>query len=162
MASFRDRTAFEAARNLQAIIFDKTGTLTEGRFGVTDTLVFDETYSEDEVLRLAAAVESHSEHPIAKGIFEAAQEAPRVESFNSIPGKGAEGKVGGKDVKVVSPSYLKEQGIDMNDPRYEVLSGEGKTVVFVLVEDKLTGAIALADVIREESREAIAALKEMA
>nr|WP_205421539.1 copper-translocating P-type ATPase [Salinibacter ruber] len=156
----RDRTAFEAARNLDAVIFDKTGTLTEGRFGVTDTLVFNGMV-EEEVLRLAAAVESRSEHPIGKGIVDAVDDAPAVEDFNSITGKGIEGRVNGRDVKVVSPGYLRENGYEMTDARYEELSGQGKTVVFVLVDDNLVGAVALADIIREESREAIRTLKDM-
>ncbi|WP_263821402.1 heavy metal translocating P-type ATPase [Salinibacter sp.] len=156
----RDRTAFEAARNLEAVIFDKTGTLTEGRFGVTDTLSFN-GISEDELLNYAAAVESRSEHPIGKGIVDAVDDAPAVENFNSITGKGIEGRVNGRDVKVVSPGYLRENGYEMTDSRYEKLSGQGKTVVFVIVDDKLEGAVALADIIREESREAIRVLKEM-
>ena len=156
----RDRTAFEAARNLEAVIFDKTGTLTEGRFGVTDTLSFN-GMAEDEILKYAAAVERRSEHPIGKGIVDAVDDAPAVENFNSITGKGIEGRVNGREVKVVSPGYLRENGYEMTDSRYEELSGQGKTVVFVIVDDKLEGAVALADIIREESREAIRVLKEM-
>jgi Cu2+-exporting ATPase len=156
----RNRTAFEAARNLEAVIFDKTGTLTEGRFGVTDTLSFN-GLGEDELLRLAAGVESRSEHPIGNGIVEAVDDPPPVENFNSITGKGIEGRVDGQDVKVVSPGYLREQGYKVTDLRYEELSGQGKTVVFVLVDDELAGAVALADVIREESRQAIRMLKDM-
>ncbi|GIV58672.1 MAG: heavy metal translocating P-type ATPase [Rhodothermaceae bacterium] len=157
----RDRSAFEAARNLQAIIFDKTGTLTEGRFGITDILLFDQALKEDELLRYAAAVEAHSEHPIAQAIAAAVERPPAVENFNAIPGKGAEGTVEGREVKIVSPGYLKEHGIAFDDPRYEELSAQGKTVVFVLIDGRLAGALALADVIRPESREAIAALKRM-
>jgi Cu2+-exporting ATPase len=157
----RDRTAFEAARNLQAIIFDKTGTLTEGRFGITDTLVFDDRLNEAGLLRLAAAVEARSEHPIAQGIAAAVERPPAVEGFAAIPGKGAEGTVEGRDVKVVSPGYVRAQGIAIEDPRFEQLSEQGKTVVFVLIDGRLAGAFALADVIRPESKEAIAALKEM-
>jgi Cu2+-exporting ATPase len=157
----RDRTAFEAARNLQAVIFDKTGTLTEGRFGITDTLVFDETLTEEEMLRLAAAVEARSEHPIAQGIAAAVERPPAVEGFAAIPGKGAEGTVEGRDVKVVSPGYVRAQGLTIEDPRYEQLSAQGKTVVFVLLDGNLAGAVALADVIRPESKQAIAALKAM-
>ncbi len=157
----RDRTAFEAARNLQAVIFDKTGTLTEGRFGVTDTLSFNGMADED-LLRTAAAVESRSEHPIAQGIVQAVDDAPAVEDFNAITGKGAEGRVDGKDVKVVSPGYLREHSYSIPDgSAYEDLSGQGKTVVFVLIDGDLAGAIALADMIREESKEAVATLKEM-
>jgi Cu2+-exporting ATPase len=156
----RDRTAFEAARNLEAVIFDKTGTLTEGRFGVTDTISFN-GMAEDDILSYAAAVESRSEHPIGKGIVDAVDDAPAVENFNSITGKGIEGRVNGREVKVVSPGYLRENGYEMTDARYEELSGQGKTVVFVIVDDELEGAVALADVIREESREAIRVLKDM-
>jgi len=157
----RDRTAFEAARNLKAIIFDKTGTLTEGRFGVTDKLLFDGSISEDELIQYAAAVEAHSEHPIAQGIVAAVERPDPVDDFNAIPGKGAEGTVKGKEVKVVSPGYLKEQNLVVDDPRIDTLSAQGKTVVFVVIEGEVQGAIALADIIRPESKEAIAELKAM-
>jgi P-type Cu2+ transporter len=157
----RNRAAFEKARNLQAIIFDKTGTLTKGKFGVTDILVLNGKTDEKELLKYAAAVESNSEHPIAKGIVESVEKIPSVSDFNSIPGKGAQGKVDEKQVKVVSPGYLKEKGIEVNDDRIEKLNRQGKTVVFVLVDDQLQGAVALADIIREESKEAIARLKKM-
>ena len=155
----RDRTAFETARTLQAVIFDKTGTLTEGRFGVTDTICFADL-SDRDLLHYAAGVESRSEHPIAKGIVDAVDDAPAVEGFNAITGKGAEGVVDGRDVKVVSPGYLREHGYEMTDARYEALSGQGKTVVFVLIDEELAGAVALADVIRAESKEAVATLRE--
>jgi Cu2+-exporting ATPase len=157
----RDRTAFEAARNLDAVVFDKTGTLTEGKFGVTDILRFDESVGEKDLVRLAAAVEQHSEHPIARGIVASASEIPAVEHFLSIPGKGARGTVSGKQIAVVSPGYLKEAQIDVTDERVVTLASEGKTVVFVLIDDSLAGAIALADVIREESKPAIEALHQM-
>ena len=158
----RNRTAFEQARNLQAIIFDKTGTLTKGEFGVTDTISFDSNFNEKEILKYAASIESESEHPIAKGIVEPSEEKFDLNDFNSIPGKGAEGKVNGKNVKVVSPGYLEENKIEIKEKeKIDKLSGEGKTVVFVLVDNKPVGAIALADIIREESKEAIKQLKEM-
>lgn len=157
----RNRAAFERARNIQAIIFDKTGTLTEGRFGVTDTISFGENVQEAEVLKLAASVEAHSEHPIAKGIVISAGETYGVGEFKAITGKGARGKVNGRDVMVVSPGYLRENNIEAKDERVENLSSQGKTVVFVLVDGKLAGAVALADIIRAESRKAIAVLKEM-
>jgi len=158
----RNRAAFERARKIQAIIFDKTGTLTEGRFGVTDTLVFDSGMDKSELVKYAASVEAHSEHPIAKGIGEAASGAVYpVEGFKAIPGKGAEGRVNGRDVKVVSPGYVREKKIEMKDARIERLSAQGKTVVFVLIDGKSVGALALADIIRPESRQAIRRLKEM-
>ncbi|MNX75703.1 Copper-exporting P-type ATPase B [compost metagenome] len=156
----RDRTAFERARNIQAIVFDKTGTLTEGKFGVTDVLSWS-TMPEDEVVRYAAAVEAQSEHPIAKAVVASASDIPSVEGFRALPGKGAEGWVGGKSVKVVSPGYLRESGIVPRDSRAEALAGQGKTVIYLLVDNALTGAIALADMVRPESKVAIARLKEM-
>ena len=158
----RNRVAFEEARRIRAVIFDKTGTLTEGRFGVTDRLVVDRSISENELLKWAAAVEARSEHPIARGIVASVPGVlPAVEGFLAIPGKGAQGRVEGREVKVVSPAFLSENGIDWRDPGIERLSAQGKTVVVVLVDGRPAGALALADVIRPESKEAIARLKSM-
>ena len=161
----RDRSAFERARNVQAILFDKTGTLTEGRFGVTDVIPLGPR-DQKELLALAAALESQSEHPIAQGILRGAEEkglayaAPR--EFEAIPGKGAQAIVNGELVKVVSRhGYLREKGITVDDPRVREAAEQGKTVVYVLVGDQVQGAIALADVIRPESREALRRLKQM-
>ena len=157
----RNRASFERARNIEAIIFDKTGTLTEGRFGVTDILNFEDKISNEDILNYAASVEVHSEHPIAKGVVESAKETFPVKDFKAIPGKGAEGKVKGKDVKVVSPGYLRENAITIQDERIDKLSSQGKTVVFILLDGKVKGAIALADIIRPESKKAVERLKEM-
>ena len=158
----RDRTAFEEARRTQAIVFDKTGTLTKGEFGITDVLVLDKSMKEDELVAYAASIEQYSEHPIAKGIVKNAKEKWDVEDFRAIPGKGAEGIVKGKNVKAVSPGYLREKKLDASHPRIAELGRQGKTVIFVLIDDELKGAIALADIIRPESKEAIARLKAMA
>ncbi len=157
----RNRAAFERARGIQAIIFDKTGTLTEGRFGVTDIVTFKEDIGTDEVLKYAASVEAHSEHPIARGIVSSSKESFPVEGFRAIRGKGVEGKVNGKDIKVVSPGYLRERCIEVRDERVKRFSSQGKTVVFVMVDEEVKGAIALADIIRPESKEAISKLKGM-
>ncbi len=160
----RDRSAFERARALDAIVFDKTGTLTEGRFGVTDVVPLGRA-SDVEVLALAAALESRSEHPIAAGIVRAATErgiayaAPR--DFRAIPGKGAEATLDGRNVKVVSPGYLKEHGLRVADERIRALAEQGKTVVYVMADGSVVGAVALADVVRPESREALQRLKAM-
>ena len=160
----RDRSAFERARALDAIVFDKTGTLTEGRFGVTDIVSLGGE-SGEEILRLASSLESQSEHPIATGVVSEARERglsyPPPRDFKAIPGKGAQANVEGRQVKVVSPGYLKEQGIALDDSRVEAFARQGKTVVHVLVDGELKGVIALADVIRPESREALQGLKEM-
>jgi len=157
----RNRVAFEGARNLRAVIFDKTGTLTEGRFGVTETLVLGDDITEETLRSYAASVDANSAHPIAKAIAAASDKKLPVEGFNSITGKGAEGRVEGKDIKVVSPGYLRDQSIALTDPRVEPLQAQGKTVVFVLVDGKLQGAIALADIVRPEAKQAIDALKAM-
>ncbi len=169
----RDRQAFERARNLQAIIFDKTGTLTEGRFGVTDVVSvsgeenrFGE-YEKDNkrILSLAASLEASSEHPIATGILESAQEKGMqiqpVEEFSSIPGKGVQGLIEGKKFLVVSPGYLEENGIALKNEKIEEIKAQGKTVVFLLEGDRVLGAVALADIVRKESKEAISKLKSM-
>jgi Cu2+-exporting ATPase len=158
----RNRNAFEEARNIQAIIFDKTGTLTKGEFGVTETISFNNSYDEKEILKYAATIESESEHPIAQGIVKSSEDKYELKDFNSIPGKGAEGKVNDKDVKVVSPGYLEENKIELQEKdKIEKLSAQGKTVVFVIIDNKLTGAIALGDIIRDESKDAIKQLKEL-
>jgi len=157
----RNRASFEKGRNIEAIIFDKTGTLTEGRFGVTDVLLFENDLGKEELLKYAASVESHSEHPIARGIVASAGGSYPVEGFKAIPGKGAEGRVKGRDIKVVSPGYLRENGIEKQDERIEKLSAQGKTVIYVLVDGKPHAGISLADIIRPESKEAVARLREM-
>lgn len=158
----RNRAAFEQARRVQAVIFDKTGTLTEGRFGVQAVAALDGE-AEEEVLRLAAGVESHSEHPIAQGVVRGARQRhltpARVTEFQTLPGKGARAMVDGRRIGVVSPGYLREQGIEVDRERVRGIEGEGRTIVYVLEGDRPIGAVALADAIREQSREAIARLR---
>lgn len=157
----RNRKAFERAKDIQAILFDKTGTLTEGRFAVTDVVSLDENLSREEILKYARSVERYSEHPIAKGIVSSGSEFFEVREFTAIPGKGVQGIVNGKRVMVVSSGYLKEKKIEIEDIRVKGLLEQGKTVVFLMIDDELKGAIALGDVIRPESKEAIASLKRM-
>jgi len=160
----RDRAAFERARNLQAVVFDKTGTLTEGRFGVSDVVPLG-ALSEEECLRLAAALESQSEHPIAKGVTRAAAERklklPPARDFRNLTGRGAQARVDGREVLVVSPGYAREKGLAAEDERIAELAEQGKTVVYLLVDGGAAAAIALADVVRPESRSAVAELKRM-
>lgn len=157
----RNRASFERSRAIDAIIFDKTGTLTEGKFGVTDIVPLSSVYGENDILKYAASLESYSEHPIAKGVVNSAKETFDVEDFKSIPGKGIRGKINKKNVEVVSPGYLKELNIDISNEKVDNLLSEGKTIVFLLIEGELEGAIALADIIRDESREAIKKFKDM-
>jgi len=156
----RDRSAFERARALDAIVFDKTGTLTEGRFGVTDVISLG-SQSEQELLRLAASLESQSEAGVVRSAGEHGVAVAPPKEFRAIPGKGAEALVEGVKVKVVSPGYLKASGLSADHPRVHEVAEQGKTVVYVLVDERVEGAIALADVIRPESREALTRLKAM-
>ena len=157
----RNRPQFEQARNINAVIFDKTGTLTEGAFGVTDMETFS-SMDEDAVLSYAATVENDSEHPIATGIVDEASarnlELHEMSDFNSITGVGIEGKIEGRNVKVVSPGYVAEHDINFDDARFNEWSSQGKTVVFLVVDEELSGAIALADKIKESAKETVAEL----
>jgi Cu2+-exporting ATPase len=161
----RNRTAFEQARNLQAVVFDKTGTLTMGSFGVTDVVPLSETSTPEEILRLAGAVEAQSEHPIALGIVRSAQERsitlPQINQFLALPGIGAQAEVDGHMVMVVRPSYVVEHGLIGSSAQIETLTSQAKTVVYVVVDGFVQGAVALADTIRPESRDAVAALHQM-
>jgi len=159
----RDRNAFENARSLDAVVFDKTGTLTEGEFGVTDIKVHERT--ETEVMNIAYTVESNSEHPIARGIVREGKKRnlslSDVTDYENMPGKGLKAKMDGKDIRVVSPGYMREESISFDEEYYEHLAEQGKTVVFVLEEKKLIGIIALSDMVRESAKEAVRVLKSM-
>ena len=154
----RKRPQFEKARKINAVIFDKTGTLTEGKFGVTDIQTFN-NIDENILLSYAATIENDSEHPIARGILNEAKlkelELLEMSNFNSITGVGIEGTIDDKQVKVVSPGYVRKQKIDFDDKNFNKWSEQGKTVVFLLVNEELAGAIALADKIKESSKQAI-------
>lgn len=160
----RNRAAFERSRQLDAIVFDKTGTLTEGRFGVSGVTPLSDL-GETGVLTLAAAVERHSEHPIAQGLLRGAEERgldlPAAGDFRALPGKGARATVDGRELLVVSPGYLREHAIAVDEQAVEPITGKGRTVVYLVEGDRALGAVALADVIREESRQAIARLHEL-
>lgn len=160
----RNRASFENARFIEAIVFDKTGTLTRGEFGVTN-IAASSPYTEEEVLSLAAAVEAHSEHPIARGILKSAKEKqlsiPPVSNFQSLTGKGLQGVVDGKEIMVVSPGYVRSENLSFDEGPFNEWSAEGKTVVFTLVDGKIAGMIALADMIRDTAKEAINKLKEL-
>lgn len=159
----RNRTQFEEARHLDAVIFDKTGTLTQGDFGVTD-IEATSAYTEEDVLRLAAAVETASQHPLARGILREAEAReltlPEVVDFASITGVGLEGRVDGAHVQIVSPRYIREHELAIDEVAFNRLSTAGKTVVFTLRDGDLVGMIALADMVRDEAKETVRALKD--
>ena len=163
----RDRIAMEDARNLDAIIFDKTGTLTEGEHGVVDMATVDGV-DEDDALTLAAAVESDSEHMIARAIREAADErdlsAPDASSFEAIKGRGVRANVDGNEVYVGGPNLLTQLDSKIPDhlQRFADEAGQNaQTVVYLVRDGELIAAFAMADVIREESFRVIDALHEL-
>ncbi|WP_370518531.1 heavy metal translocating P-type ATPase [Natronomonas sp. CBA1123] len=174
----RDRIAMEEARNLDAIIFDKTGTLTKGEHGVVDMATVDGV-NEDDALALAAAVESDSEHMIARAIREAAAEreltAPDASGFEAIKGRGVRATVdvssfaggssdGGDEVYVGGPNLLTQLDSEIPDhlKRFADEAGENaQTVVYLVREGELIAAFAMADVIREESYRVVDALHDL-
>ena len=157
----KNRTAFENARKITTIVFDKTGTLTVGKFEVSGIVSLKKELGEKEIIRLAAALEQRSEHPIATGILQKVKKLsipiPATENFNAITGKGVEADVEGKKILVVSPGYLKENNI--NTPE-GFTANDTETVVFVMINNELAGYIALSDEIRPESADAVKTLKQ--
>jgi len=157
----KNRTAFENSRKVTTLVFDKTGTLTIGKFEVSKVVPIKNEFGEKELIRLASALEQNSEHPIATGILQKVKELsvsiPSLQNFNAITGKGVEATVEGKQIKVVSPGYLKEKNIQLPA---DFNPDADETVVFVLINDALAGYISLSDKIRPESAEAIKTLHE--
>jgi len=157
----KNRTAFENARKITTIVFDKTGTLTVGKFEVSKIISLQKEFNENEIIRLASALEQKSEHPIATGVLQKVKDLsitiPATENFNAITGKGVEATVEGKKILVVSPGYLKENNLTIPE---SFTSNDTETVVFLIVNNQLAGYIALSDEIRPESAEAIKTLKE--
>ena len=157
----KNRTAFENSRKITTIVFDKTGTLTVGKFEVSQIISLQKDLNENEIIRLASALEQKSEHPIATGILQKVKELsitiPATENFNAITGKGVEASVEGRKILVVSPGYLKENNITVPDG---FTANDTETVVFVIVNNELAGYIALSDEIRPESADAIKTLKQ--
>ncbi len=157
----KNRTDFENARKITTIVFDKTGTLTVGKFEVSKIVSVNKDITENEIIRLASALEQKSEHPIATGILQKAKELsitiPSTENFKAITGKGVEATVEGKKILVVSPGYLKDNKMPL--PKNFELN-DTETIVFLIIDNSLAGYIALSDEIRPESSDAIKILKE--
>ncbi|MFC4233337.1 copper-translocating P-type ATPase [Parasediminibacterium paludis] len=157
----KNRTAFENARKITTIVFDKTGTLTVGKFEVSKIISLQTAFNENDIIRLASALEQQSEHPIATGILQKVKDLsitiPSTENFNAITGKGVEATVESKKILVVSPGYLKENNLTIPEG---FTANDTETVVFLIVNNQLAGYIALSDEIRPESAEAIKTLKE--
>ncbi len=162
----KDRLALERMRTVDVVLFDKTGTLTEGRHQVTGT-VATAGMSEEQLLALAAAVESDSEHPVARAIVAAAQsQVPSNErliatDFRSLPGRGVRARVDGTDVSVGGPAMLADLRLSVPDDVSAVTRGwvqRGASVLHIARDHQVLGAVALEDAVREESRQAIDAL----
>jgi len=162
----KQRLALEAARTIDIVLFDKTGTLTKGEFGVVEIWSTKES-NEDEVLGLAASLDALSEHPIAKAVVTKAKEKKLLlkdsKKFEALKGKGVRAWVDDKEILVGGPALLESIGVAVpNDlsMRIDDAGKKGQTVIFIVREKEFLGAVALADIIREESREAISALKK--
>ena len=157
----RNRTAFENARKIDTVLFDKTGTLTKGEFGVEAVESFVDNYNKEDIIQKSASLEQESEHPIAKGIVKKAEEDEvellKIDDFQIIKGKGVIGEIDGRDLKAVSPGYLKENEIETPQ---DALKEGPFTEVFIIEDGNLIGMIRLADQIRESSYETVQKLKD--
>ena len=153
--------ALEAIRNVDTVVFDKTGTLTTGHLTVTAVTAAD-GFRSAEVVALAAAVESGSEHAIATAILAAADEHGPVDEFRALPGRGVTGTVGSRPVEVGRPSWIAR---DRSVPKTVAAAradgeSQGQTVVLVAVDGAVCGAIAVADAVKDTAAEAVAALHQ--
>jgi len=160
----REASALETAHRVSMVVLDKTGTLTVGRPRVTSVVPL-EDLPEKEVLRLAAAAESLSEHPLARAIVAEARHEdvslPEPEGFEALPGFGVSAQVGGRMVSVGSLEMLRRQGVAFNgSPELETMEGEGKTVALVALDDRVVGLVALADTLKPEAKEAVGLLRD--
>ena len=159
----KQRIALEAARNIDVVLFDKTGTLTKGEYGVTNVWPIG-VKDESEVIRLAASVDAYSEHPVAKAIVAHARikniSLAEIREFTRLPGKGSQARVDGAVVTLGGAGVIEGKNISL-PAEVAAEHKKGKTIIYVLRDDILMGVLALADVIREESREAIKTLKGM-
>jgi Cu2+-exporting ATPase len=157
----KDRGALERMRTVDAVLFDKTGTLTKGEPGVTG--VAGATMAEDEVLALAAAAEAESEHPLARAIVAAARDRELAlagaSGFRASAAVGVRAEVDGREVAVGGPAMLQERGLERLSETTQ-WSDDGATVLHVVADGEVVGAVALADEIRPESREAVDALHD--
>jgi Cu+-exporting ATPase len=168
---FKAAQAIENTSKLQTLIFDKTGTLTRGEPSVTDVLVYGEPgpggLTQQDILRFAAGAEKNSEHPLGEAIVRGAQERGAEitdpERFDSIPGHGVEARLQGREVLLGNRRLMAQRRVDIANLQADAerLEGEGKTVMFLAVDDQAAGLIAVADTLKEHSREAIQRLHRL-
>ena len=162
----KNAESLERAGSITTVVFDKTGTITEGKPSVTDLFLFNDC-SREELMMLAASVEHKSEHPLSKAIVEYAEanniSLQPVDSFLANPGYGITGKVDGKNIVIGKEEIMRESLVNITAAEQTVarLQQDGKTVVFVGVNRKLAGVIAVADTLRESSKEAVRTLQQM-
>jgi P-type Cu2+ transporter len=162
----RDRRGLEEARRVDTVVFDKTGTLTLGQHRVVGIAVA-EGVTEEEALRIAAAVEAGSEHPIARGVVATAGErgltVPEADEFQALPGRGVEASVEGRRYRMGGPALLRSEDPEVPDAlrqAAERAAGRGQATIHLLHDGKALAALTVADAVREESREAVQALRD--
>ncbi|MDT8274060.1 MAG: HAD-IC family P-type ATPase, partial [Desulfomonilia bacterium] len=162
----RNRLALEAAREIDTVIFDKTGTLTRGEPSVTDIITAG-GFERNEVLRLAAVVEKHSEHPLGEAIVRAYQEKTpdpaEATDFNAVPGHGVSAVFNGRKVLLGNRKMMGDNGIDITaiEPEAVRLEHEGKTAMFVAADGQAAGIVAVADTLKTTSAQAVTELKRL-
>jgi P-type Cu2+ transporter len=160
---FKNATALEETAGIDTVIFDKTGTLTQGKPALTDIITAD-GFVEAELLRLAASADRASQHPLAEAIVAGAAgrgiDVRAPEKFDSVPGLGIEARVDGRQVLIGNRRLMEREGINTSglEGRVQALASDGKTAMYVAVDKKMAGAVAVADTIRESAREAVRAL----
>lgn len=155
----------ETTHKIETIVFDKTGTITEGKPKVTDIVTTDE-YDEDELLILAASAEKGSEHPLGEAIVKGAEEKglelEKIKEFQAIPGHGIEVVIEGKDILLGNKKLMDDRKIEITlQEEADKLANEGKTPMFIAVDRKLAGIIAVVDIVKKSSTEAIKKLHDM-
>jgi len=158
--------ALETAYKIKTVVFDKTGTITKGKPVLTDLIAYGK-YNENELLKIAASVENDSEHPLAEAIVNEAKEKnieiKPYEKFRAMPGYGIRATFEGKEVQIGNRKLMENRkiNVEISQKDYDILSNEGKTPMYISIDDELAGLVAVADVIKETSKEAIEKLKKM-
>lgn len=158
--------ALETAHKIKTVVFDKTGTITKGKPVLTDLIAYGK-YNENELLKIAASVENDSEHPLAEAIVNKAKEKnieiKPYEKFRAMPGYGIRAIFEGKEVQIGNRKLMgnRKINVEISQKDYDILSNEGKTPMYISIDNELAGLVAVADVIKETSKEAIEKLKKM-
>jgi len=158
--------ALETAHKIKTVVFDKTGTITKGKPVLTDLIAYGK-YNENELLKIAASVENDSEHPLAEAIVNKAKEKnieiKPYEKFRAMPGYGIRATFEGKEVQIGNRKLMENRkiNVEISQKDYDILSNEGKTPMYISIDNEFAGLVAVADVIKETSKEAIEKLKKM-